>query len=162
MSQVIYARVPDGLKEATDVYSHSKGTTLTRAVVDLLERGLAAVSDEPSIAELESELVRLSTEKTRLETELQTTRAETAALQSLTARVNQNVGTCPSCRSDISGYDLLATGQCSECGQTLTELVAPTEPPSNLNQREFMLLLGALGAVVGVAILASGKAGGAA
>jgi hypothetical protein len=45
MTQVIYARVPEALKDAADLYANERGTTLTSAVVDLLGRGLAAFSD---------------------------------------------------------------------------------------------------------------------
>ena len=154
MSQVIYARVPDDLKAATDVYSEEQGLTLSRAVVDLLGRGLAAATAEPSVEDLQQRLARASAEKAQLEAQLQGLRAETTALTALAQRVGQTVGTCPSCQTAITGTDLLAVGQCPNCGQKLTGLIAKGSS-SSLDQSEFLVLLGALGAVIGVALLGS-------
>lgn len=154
MTQVIYARVPDGLKAAADLYAEEKGQTLTRAVVDLLGRGLAAATDEPSVDELQQRLARLTAEKAQLEGQVHGLRAETTALSALAQRVGQTVGTCPSCHAPITGTDLLAVGQCPNCGQKLTGLISKG-PSSSLDQSEFLVLLGALGAVVGVALLGS-------
>lgn len=160
MSQVIYARVADSLKAAADLYANEQGVTLTRAVADLLERGLAATTDEPSIEELQQNLARESAEKAQLQAELRGMRAEMTALGALAQRVGQTVGTCPnpSCKAAITGTDLLAVGQCPKCGQKLSGLIAPAAPSSTLDQPEFLMLLGALGAVVGVALLGSAKA----
>lgn len=155
MSQVIYARVPDPLKEAADVYANEQGVTLTQAVIDLLERGLAAATDEVSVDELQQRLAREGAEKAQLQAELQGLRGEMAALSALAQRVSQTVGTCPSCKTPITGGDLLAVGQCPKCGQKLTGLIAPAVSSSTLDQPEFLMLLGALGAVVGVALLGS-------
>ena len=59
-TEVIYARVPVPLKEAADAYASQRGKTLTGAVVDLLDRGLAAVSDERSVAQLEANLAQVT------------------------------------------------------------------------------------------------------
>src|SRR5579864_732952 len=99
MSQVIYARVPDSLKSAADLYANDQGVTLTRAVTDLMERGLAAATDEPSVEELQNRLARESAEKAQLQAELQGLRAEATALTALAQRVGQTVGTCPSCKA---------------------------------------------------------------
>jgi len=159
MSQVIYARVPDNLKAAADLYANEQGVTLTRAVTDLLERGLAAATDEPSVEELQQSLARETAEKAQLHAELQGLRAEATALGALAQRVGQTVGTCPnpSCKAPITGTDLLAVGQCPKCGQKLSRLIAPSVSSSTLDQPEFLMLLGALGAVVGIALLGSAK-----
>lgn len=152
---MIYARVPESLKAAADLYAEEQGLTLTRAVVDLLERGLAAATDEPSIEELQQRLARVSAERAQLEAQLHGLRAETTALSALAQRVGQTVGTCPSCQAPITGTDLLAIGQCPNCAQKLTGLIAPAASSPGLDQSEFLVLLGALGAVVGVALLGS-------
>ena len=156
-TEVIYARVPKPLKEAADAYASQRGATLTGAVVDLLDRGLTAISDERSIAELESNLARVTSEKAQAESEQHAVKTELMAVTTLSQRARQTVGTCPNpiCRQPISGYDLLATGQCRQCGQTLSSLIAPATTSSTLDQRELIFLLGALGAVVGMAYLAS-------
>lgn len=159
MSQVIYARVPDNLKEAADSYAHDRGMTLTGAVVDLLERGLAAVSDERSIADLEARFAQVSAEKAQLDANLRVVATEIQALRAFAERATQTqVGTCPNpeCGKPITGYALLGTGRCDQCGQTLTDLLAPRSTVSTLDQREFGLLVGALGAaLVGAVFLAS-------
>lgn len=167
MSQVIYARVPDLLKEAVDGYAEGRGTTLTSAVVDLLERGLVSTSDAPSVADLELKLAATSAQKAEAEASLRSARLELQALQSLAGRAGQTLGQCPraDCAHPITGFDLLVTGHCASCGQALTNLLKlkspqteedPDQPhPGGVSERDFLLLLGALGVVVGVAYLAS-------
>ena len=46
MSAVIYARVPDSLKQALHAHAAERGLTLTTALVGLVERGLQAIADE--------------------------------------------------------------------------------------------------------------------
>jgi hypothetical protein len=158
MSQVIYARVPEPLKEAADAYSEDCGVTLTSAVVDLLGRGLTAVSDEKSISALETKLALISVEKSQVEANLTAAMSELGALRAFAQRAAQKVGSCPngSCRQSITGYELLALNQCSHCHQPLMDLLAPKGNKSTLDQREVGVLLGALGtALLGVAIVAA-------
>lgn len=167
MSQVIYARVPDQLKDAVDGYAAERGTTLTSAVVDLLEQGLVSTSDAPSVADLELKLATTSAQKMDAEASLRSARLELQTLQSLSERTRQTLGQCPSpdCSRPITGYDLLVTGHCPSCGQALTDLLKLKSPqtdengdqprPGGVSERDFLLLLGALGAVVGIAYLAS-------
>jgi len=156
-TEVIYARVPKTLKDAADGYASKRGTTLTGAVVDLLDRGLVAVSDGPSITELEKNLAEVTAEKNRVVTDLFAAKAEVSALRTFGQRASRPVGTCPnsSCGQSITGYDLLALGQCGHCNQTLSGLIVPKSGAPTLDQREVMILVGALGAVLGIAYLAS-------
>jgi hypothetical protein len=151
---VIYTRVPEVLKEAADAYAHQRGRTLTSSVAELLERGLTAVSDEASIASLEDQVGELNAENSQLRSQLQAASTELAAVKTLASRATRPVGSCPKCGKPISGYDLLAVGQCSECKQGLANLIAPETRAPGLDQREFLMMIGALGAVVGLAILA--------
>jgi hypothetical protein len=158
MSQVIYARVPDLVKDAVDTYSKDCGVTLTSAVVDLLGRGLAAASDEKSIAELEAKLASVSAERAQAEANLTSATSELGALRAFAQRAAQKVGSCPNadCRQVITGYELLALNQCSHCKQPLMDLLAPRGTTSTLDQREIGVLFGALGAaLLGVAIVAA-------
>jgi phage tail sheath gpL-like len=154
-TEVIYARVPKSLKDAADAYASERGATLTKAVVDLLDRGLSATSDERSVAELERNLAQVGAEKTAAEAELLAARTELGAVKSFAQRAGRAVGTCPQCGKAITGYDLLAAGQCPHCAQALSSLIAPTGSAPTLDQRELMFLVGALGAVLGIAYLAS-------
>jgi hypothetical protein len=158
VSQVIYARVPDTLKEATDLYASDQGVTLTGAVVDLLERGLAAVTDERSIAELERQVATVATEKTQIEADLKVATNELNALRTFAQRATgTQVGRCPKCEHEISGYELLGTSQCGNCGQSLVNLLAPPDQGTSIDQREFGLLVGALGAALVGVVLFGGK-----
>lgn len=153
-TEVIYARVPTAVKEAADAYAGQHGKTLAGAVADLLDRGLAAVSDERSISQLEANLARVAAEKAEAEAGLQAATTQLAVLNALAQRARQKVGACPKCRSGITGHDLLGTGRCGQCGQALSSLIAPESTPS-LDQRELLMLVGAIGAVVAIAYIAA-------
>lgn len=156
-SQVIYARVPATLKDAADAYAAQRGQTLTGAVAELLDRGLSAASDEQSIAQLQADLALANAERATAEAELAAAKSQLAVLGNLAQRARQTVGSCPNpeCGEKITGYDLLATGRCRKCKEGLSRLIAPQPPTSTLDQRELLILVGALGAVLGVAYLAS-------
>lgn len=156
-SAVIYARVPESLKEAIDSYALERGTTLTSAVSDLLERGLVSVSNEPSIAELESQVSALTIENSKLASELQIVRSELQPLVAISQRSQLEVGVCPAttCGKPITGFDLLVTGKCKACGGTLSGLLVEQSKSGGLNQQEFLMLIGFLGAAIGIALLAS-------
>ncbi|WP_143049990.1 hypothetical protein [Asanoa ishikariensis] len=157
-SETIYARVPTAMKEAVDAYASERGTKLTGAVVDLLGRGLEAVADEKSIDNLRTNLARVTVEKADVEAELVTARAQLATLANFADRAGQRVGTCPNCKKPITGADLFAVTRCPACEQPLTDLLAPKAGAvSTLDQREMLLLLGALGAVLGIAYLSTKK-----
>jgi hypothetical protein len=154
-TEVIYARVPKELKDAADAYASQRGATLTKAIVDLIDRGLSAVSDEHSVADLERHLAEATAAKASAVAELQAAKAELGAIRAFAQRAMRGVGTCPKCKQPITGYDLLGVGHCPHCARALSSLIAPTSAAPTLDQRELMLLVGALGAVLGIAYLAS-------
>jgi len=128
-TEVIYARVPKTLKEAADAYATQRGGSLTKAVADLLDRGLNATSDRRAVSDLETKLERVTAEKAQIESELHAARGELAVLNNLVQRARIRVGSCPkaSCQQPITGYDLLGSGRCQSCGESLTGLVAPAD-----------------------------------
>lgn len=153
MSQVLYARVPDPLKTALDDYAEQQGVSLSSAVADLLQRGLAAAGEERSIASLEAKLAKASAEKTTLDAKLQIASGELTGLRSFANRAQATtVGSCPSCGGPITGLDLLGRGTCTSCERSLLDLVAPKTGP-NLDDRAFGAVVGALGVVLIAAIL---------
>jgi hypothetical protein len=154
-TEVIYARVPASLKEAADTYAEEHGTTLTAAVADLLDRGLSQVSDERAMAELRASRSRLAEEKAATEAALQTARAQVAALGAFAQQAGRRIGTCPSCKQQITGHDLLVIGACRQCGHALSGLIAPARAESAIDQRELMILVGAVGVLLGIAYLTS-------
>jgi len=166
MSQTIYARVPDHIKDAADVHAATQGVTLASAVSELLDRGLQAVADEPSIVELERRAADLAVEVEALK---QRDQAVSSAYQALAQRIAQPVGACPQCAGPVTGHDLLVVGRCPkpECAASLSELLGRTATvpggKGGLDDGEFKMLLGALGLALGIAYLsqhAGGIAGG--
>lgn len=153
--QVIYARVPGRIKAGAAARARENHSTLTTAVVDLLERGLTNAQQERSVNELQANLERVEAERYALEAQLRAARTELSAVRSLAQRAARPVGTCPNCKKPISGYDLLGTGQCPNCTEDLSTLLVPKTMKAPLDQREVLILVGALSAVLGVAYLAS-------
>jgi hypothetical protein len=100
-------------------------------------------------------LARVTAEKTRIEAELRAAETQLAALGTLAERARRNVGKCPHCAAPVTGHDLLAEGHCTRCGNQLSEFVVPQGPDQALDQREVLMLMGALGAVLAIAYLAS-------
>jgi hypothetical protein len=167
MSQTIYARVPDPIKEAADAHAIANGITLASAVSELLDRGLQAVSAERSVSELERRAAELTAEVEALR---QRDHAVTSAYQALAQRIAQPVGACQRCGDPVTGHDLLVAGRCPKpaCAASLSELLsrprtAAVAGKGGLDDGEFKMLLGALGLALGIAYLsqhAGGTAGG--
>ena len=147
--EVIYARVPTALKEAADAYARRRGTTMTSAVIDLLHRGLSAVDSNP-VRHLETELAEVTSR-------LRAAEGQLATLTAFADRASRRVGACPACGQEITGRDLLAVGCCGRCAAPLSGLLVPDGGETTLDQREALLLVGALGSVLAVAYLAAGK-----
>lgn len=125
MSAVVYARVPDSLKQELEAHAAERGLSLTRAVVELVARGLEASADAQSVAELEWKLAASTSElaETRgrlkhAELGLQAAREreQTTArtYSALAERARQQLGLCPKCRRPVRGSDLLVSGHCSD------------------------------------------------
>ena len=153
-TQVLYARVEEELKTEVDDFAQSRGVTITSALTDLVTRGLAAISEEESISRLESQLAHARTEKANLLSELRASKIEADTVRALTQRSNHPIGNCVVCSIPFSGYELLSVGQCSN-GHPLAEALSLDPRASSTDQRDFLLFLGALGAVLGVAYLAT-------
>ena len=163
MSAVVYARVPDSLKQALAAHASERGVTLTTALVDLVGHGLEAIANEQSVAELERKLVACTGEREQTRGLLQEAelrlqaareREQTTArtYTALAERTRQQLASCPQCRRPVRGYDLLVTGHCpnSNCSKALTSLLTPA-PRAGLDGNEYLALLGALGVLVGLA-----------
>ncbi|MFI5911566.1 hypothetical protein [Dactylosporangium sp. NPDC051541] len=150
--EVLYTRVAADLKEAAEKHAEVRGLTLTAGVAELLGIGLEAVQNERSIRSLTDRVTNLENElaKERLQRERaeQRYRALQDAGTSLGERAERNVGKCSRCGEDLAGADLLVRGGCSNCGEPVSLIPAG----SGLNERELLLLAGALGVAVGMLI----------
>jgi len=161
VSQTIYARVPDDIKEAADGYASAGGMTLANAVAELLDRGLQAATDEHSVAELEQHVSAL-----RGELAAQKRREETlsSVYQALAQRTAMPLGTCPQCGGQVTGHDLLVAGHCpnTSCNSSLSALLGSAGGMSkgSLNDGDFKLLLGALGLLLAIAFVVQQGGGG--
>lgn len=156
VTEVIYARVPEDVKTTTENFAADQGLTLTSAVVELLKRGLEASANEESIAELETRVAELKGRNRELSAELQGAKSELQTLTALGERTKlSTLGECPNCQYPITGYDLLTTGRCPACNRGLAQLLGSDTSNTGLDQKEFLLWLGAIGALIGIAILAA-------
>ena len=162
MSAVIYARVPDALKQALEAHRSAGGLTLTRAVVELLEQGLVASAEGRSRAELEGKLAectseqeatraRLAEAELRLQAAREREQLTAGTYSALAERTRQELASCPRCRKPVRGSDLLVSGRCPHCRTALTSLLTPA-PRAGLDPTEYLALLGALGVLVGLAL----------
>ena len=161
---VIYARIAAGLKGQVEIYARDRGMTLTAAVVDLLERGLEAVTNAGSVEQLrerisdqDRELSSARVEMAEATATLSSLRERERSLQTLAQRSGQILGPCPHCSKPVTGFDVLVTGHCPSCGRGLTSVLVGPQM-KGLDQTELLLLLGALGIVLGAAYLGSKSA----
>ena len=165
MSAVVYARVPDRLKSALQAYAGARALSLSRALVELVERGLIATEDEPSRGALEarlaaakSELVdtraRLAASELRLQAAQEREQATARTFSAFAERSRQELATCPRCRKPVLGSDLLISGRCADCARPLTSLLVPTRFPGLVHD-EYVALLGAIAVLAGLALAAS-------
>ncbi len=166
MSAVLYARVPDSLKQVLHAHAADRGLSLTTAVVELLERGLEAGANAQSVAELERTLALAESELAQTRARLQQAelglqaareREQTTArtYSALGERARQQLASCPQCRKPVRGQDLLVSGHCPNCNKALSSLLLPA-PRAGLDGNEYLALMGALGVLVGLALASSG------
>ncbi len=168
VAPVLYIRIPPALKRQLEAYKDERAETLTAAVTELLGRGLASVADATSVEELEAKATGLEQELalSRIQlaeanAALRTLRGREQELKTLGERAELPVGSCPFCHKEVRGTDVLLTQRCPNpnCGRGLTSLLLGTQAGAkDLDRTELLVLLGALGIIVGAAYLQS-KAG---
>lgn len=165
-SATIYARVPEQTKDAAAEFAAQHGLTLASALHDLLALGLESAAGSTTVAALQAEVGQLQERVRELEATVQTQALahsqlehELAALRQAAdvwvQRADLPVGTCPSCSQPLSGADVLIAGRCSQCRKSTSALVELKE--SSLDNRDFMLALGAVGVMLGLVALAANK-----
>ncbi len=154
---VIYARVSADLKRAVDDYAGRREVTLTSAVADLLSRGLEAVANgrssaqlERSVADLQVELAKrerdLAQEKTRAAGVEERERALTAAMQEWQA---VRVGTCPwqGCGVAVTATDLVMRRGCRN-GHPLGHLLEQVAKVPGMDSNQLLIAIAVLGLVL--------------
>jgi len=170
VSTVIYARVPDSLKQALAVRAGERGLSLTAAAVALLERGLDT-SEEERVREREGELAASASELEQTRARLAEAQAGLAlarereqitatSMRALAERARGELPSCPQCGKPVRGSDLLVSGHCPNCGRAITSLLSPSPQRGAPAKDAYLALLGALGGLVGLALAStSGGAG---
>lgn len=167
----IYARIPDELKTALDDYQSQRKVKLTAAMVELMEIGLGAVTDKTTVAALTERLsaaeaaaavaremaVQAENARQALESRMN---SQADAFAAVGGALNQTIGKCPNpnCGKPISGRDLVVSHACGTCGGSLADLLDPAQTHgSSINGTQYLLLIGALGLLVGMAVVAQSK-----
>lgn len=167
---VVYARIPDELKAALDAYCEERRMKLTAAMVELMETGLDAVTNQATVESLQSRLAaaELDVATTReLATQAENARSAMAAqlerqsqaYELVAGRLNQPLGKCPNCKAAITGLELVVFNACQHCKKSLSSMLDPkTSAAGTLNGPEYALLIGALGLLVGMSLNPTKKA----
>jgi hypothetical protein len=138
--------VPTRIKDGARAYAETNGMTLTTAISDLLDRGLEAVENEESIQSLQEQIqVR---DNLLRETE--------ARLRGLQALANTQLGVCATCRVPVTAVHVLVNRTCPN-GHPLNTQDVPDKPQaaSGLDDNQALVLIGAVGLLLGAAYLAS-------
>jgi len=169
VSTVVYARVPDSLKQALAVRARERGLSLTAAVVALLERGLDATEDErareregelaASAGELERTRARLAEAQATLALAREREQLTASSFRALAERARGELASCPQCGKPVRGSDLLVSGHCPQCVTPLTALLLPRPQTGAPDRDAYLALLGALGGLVGLALASTSGAG---
>jgi hypothetical protein len=169
VSTVVYARVPDPLKQALATRARERGLSLTAAVVALLERGLDASEEEragerdrelaASASELERTRARLAEAELRLQAAQEREELIARTYRALAERARGELAICPQCRKPLRGSDLFVSGHCPHCKRAITTLLTPSPQTGAPDRDAYLALLGALGGLVALA-LASTTSGG--
>ena len=112
MSEVVYTRVPEALKQALQARARERGLSLNAAVCELVERGLEASADERAgegleralaacAGELEQERARLAEADLRLEAAREREEARARIERALAERARHELASCPQCREPV-------------------------------------------------------------
>ena len=151
--------MPDTLKVSIDAFAEERGTTLSATIADRIVTSPLPpyhLAPGPASAKVVKKMTQ-SLEVARakeadLGSRLKSAETELQVVKTLGERAEQKIGRCPECQCDISGIDVLAKFKRPSQGHSLVSLIFPPTP--QLSQRDTMLLLGALGAVLGIALIA--------
>jgi hypothetical protein len=162
VSTVVYARVPDSLKQALATRATERGLSLTAAAVALLEQGLDASEEERArkregeleacAAELERTRARLAEAEAALTLAREREQLTATSFRAFAERARGELASCPQCRTPLRGSDLLVRGHCPSCARPITALLLPRPQTGAPDRDAYLALLGALGGLVGLAL----------
>jgi plasmid stability protein len=169
-STVIYARVPDALKQALAARARERGQSLTAAAVALLERGLDRSEEErareqegelaASASELEQTRARLAEAQAGLALAREREQITATSMRALAERARGELASCLECSHPLRGSDFLVSGHCPQCARPITALLLPRRQTGAPDRDAYLALLGALGGLVGLALASSSGGAG--
>lgn len=148
MASVIYVRVPDSLKQGLKKYAEKHEMTQKAALVSLLGRGLAVHQLAPASPAPARDVD--TTTAALLEADERGRCACAHVFKAVARRARQPLANCKRCRHLLSGADFFTAGSCPNCGLQITGLLTPTR--GGLDSNEYIAFIGALGALVSMAI----------
>jgi hypothetical protein len=170
VSTVVYARVPDSLKQALAAHARERGLSLTGAAVALLERGLDVREEEragereaalaASASELEQTRARLAEAEAALALASEREQVTASSLRALAERAQGELASCPQCSHPLRGSDFLVSGHCPNCERAITTLLSPSPQRGAPAKDAYLALLGALGGLVGLALASTSGGNG--
>jgi uncharacterized small protein (DUF1192 family) len=164
---VVNERVPADHRPATSAATDSQPPQ-PHPRRQFLEQALAASAEADSVSELEGKLAllrdelaqtraRLGEAELRLQAASEREQLSARLYRALAERARHELAACPRCRKPLCGSDLLVSGHCpnADCRTALTSLLTPTPKAGAPDKDGYFALLGALGALVGLALAAS-------
>lgn len=146
-ADVLYARTNPALKLAVDAYALNRGLKMNAAVIDLVQRGLAAAAEEDTTR---ARLEHLEAERAALTAKLSGFQNQSQVLTAFLEQTMGPVGVCPSCSHKVTGLDLLRT-RCPKCGSALSTLQSTSKPLDG----QLVNLIGAAALLAGAVWIAS-------
>lgn len=160
-SEAIYARVPTELKMRATKYAEDRGQKPASALAELIDKGLQTTDTirdlRQRVTQLETELAVAQNQLTAAGSEMNALRDRQGTLetayQELAGKLARPVGNCPGCGKPVTGRALFVDGRCPNpaCGRDVASLLAPDS--AGFNRGEYLLLAGAVGLVLGIALL---------
>lgn len=109
-TESLYFRASAKLRDDAETFGDDRGLTLSSALSVLLERGLEAVANDPSVTKLERRVQQLSQDLAVLQERDRNWRAMFDSLQGHLRTLR--VGQCPACRQLVTAYDQFLVRTC--------------------------------------------------
>jgi hypothetical protein len=122
-SESLYFRASTKLKDDAAEYGEDRGLTLSSALAVLIERGLEASANDPSVERLEQRVQELVSKVAVLK---EREKGWQAAFGSLQAQLRTlAVGRCPLCHQVVTASDQFMTRRCpwQKCGKPLQHVL---------------------------------------
>lgn len=127
-TESLYFRSSPRLRANAERYAEERGFTLSSGLSWLVERGLEAESDAPSVVALEKKVQKLAHDLAVLQERDRNWRAMFDSLQGQLRTVR--VGQCPACRKTVTAFDQFLARRCPwpKCDNRLQQVMPLPQP----------------------------------